>query len=70
MTANEQRVKDKAYRKGYADGKKDTALAILSAWKQIARSYDSGETQKKSFERIDRLAEWEGVKKELEEWTK
>lgn len=69
MTAKEQRIKDKAYRKGYADGRDETELAILSTRKQIARIYDSGETQKKSFERIDRLAEWYGVKEELEEWT-
>ena len=70
MTAKEQRIKDKAYRQGYADGQKEGVLIVLCCWKQIARSYDSGETQKKSFERIDRFAEWHGLKEELEEWTK
>lgn len=70
MTAKERRIKERAYRKGYKDGQNETAWAILSAWKQISRSYDSGETQKKAFERIDRLAEWFGVKAEVDEWTK
>ena len=44
--------------------RKETAGTILSAWKQISRSYDIGETQKKSFERIDRLSEWYGAEVE------
>ena len=69
MTAKEQRIKDKAYRKGYADGQKEGVLAVLCCWKHKARSYESGEPQKQSFERIAYLAEWYGVKEELEEWT-
>lgn len=57
------RLVDAGYRKA-DEVRKETATAILSAWKQISRSYDSGETQKKSFERIARLAEWYGVEVE------
>lgn len=53
----------KGYRKA-DEVRKETAKEILSVWKQIATSYDSGKTQEKAFERIARLAEWYGVEVE------
>lgn len=57
----------RAYNAGYRKAdevRKETAKEILSVWKQIATSYDSGKTQEKAFERIARLAEWYGVEVE------